>query len=63
MFVALLPTLKIFLFVEINLEVIEAIARSCSFKKDVKISKISLEIPLFESLFWKIRLKEKKRKL
>ena len=51
MFVALLPTLKIFLFVEINSEVIEAIARSCSFKKVVKISKISLEIPLFESLF------------
>ena len=51
MFVALLPTLKIFLFVEINLEVIEAVARSCSFKKIVKISKISQEIPLFESLF------------
>ena len=63
MFVALLPTLKIFLFVEINLEVTEAVARSCSFKKIVKISKISQEIPLFESLFWKIRLKEKKRKL
>ena len=34
MFVALLPTLKIFLFVEINLEVIEVVARSCSFKKN-----------------------------
>ena len=49
MFVALLPTLKIFLFVEINLEVTEAVARSCSFKKIVKISKISQEIPLFET--------------
>ena len=33
MLVALLPTLKMFLSVEINSEVMEAAARSCSLKK------------------------------
>ena len=62
MLVALLPTSKMFLSVEINLEVVEAVVRSCSLKKVLsKILKNSQEFPLLKSLFWKIRLKEKKR--
>ena len=44
MLVALLPTLKMFLSVEINSEVIKAAARSCSLKKVLsKILRISQE--------------------
>ena len=61
MLVALLPTLKMLLSAEINSEVIEAAARSCSLKR--VLSKICHKMSLLESLLRKIRLKEKKETL
>ena len=64
MLVALLPTLKMFLSVEINLEVIEAVVRSCSLKKILsKILKNSQEIASAEVSFLKNKTKREKKKL
>ena len=61
MLVALLPTLKTLLSVEINSKVIEAIAGSCSLKKLLsKLLKNSQENISPGVCFFKIRLKEKK---
>ena len=61
--VALLPTLKIFLSVEINLEAMESVPQNCSLKKDLlKIFKNLQENTSAGVSFLKIRLKEKKGK-
>ena len=51
MLVILVRTLKIFLSVEINLEIIEVVARSCSIKNALsKIWKTRRKKPLLDSL-------------